>query len=418
MKKLLLFTFISGFLICCTGFLSNGFSATGAEQPVTYTVTIDQPVNGNLTLSPALPADGIYPEGTVVTVTAKPDAGYAFDAGYYSVPGRFGQMYTEFATPTFTVTIDQDKHIGASFIEASALEGFTVKHDIVFAKPGVKTLKYDVFTPDGAKNLPCIVIIHGGGWSANSEDIMRGLARELVRDGKYVVVSIDYRWAGQLDGDETGNTMANLIEDCYGAIVHIMEHAAEYGADPDKIAVTGDSAGGHLSAAVAVMAHKIGDGGFGKTPGVFEYMPSYVPAGKSIDQVRAEVMSAIKAAAPSYGVFAGLNTYTDDPAADSTWTQAVSPINNIPNAADRAVPHYLTRGSRDGLIRHEMVQTYLDALVAAGHRAEYIQVGGAGHAFFDWKPNEQTKATFKKYGVYYAAQMQLFYDSVFYPERL
>ncbi|MBN1157932.1 MAG: hypothetical protein JXA61_01010 [Bacteroidales bacterium] len=63
-----------------------------------------------------------------------------------------------------------------------------------------------------------------------------------------------------------------------------------------------------------------------------------------------------------------------------------------------------------------MVQTYLNALVAAGQRAEYIQVGGAGHAFFDWKPNERTKETFRQYGLYFAAQMNLFYDSVFYPE--
>ena len=45
----------------------------------------------------------------------------------------------------------------------------------------------------GAKGLPCIVIIHGGGWSSNNEDIMRGLARELVKGGRYVVFSIDYQ---------------------------------------------------------------------------------------------------------------------------------------------------------------------------------------------------------------------------------
>ncbi len=417
MKRFCSLTFIIGVLMLQSVADYKAYAAGSELQDTAYTVIVDEPANGTITLNPALPEDGKYPEGTVVTVTAKPNQGYGLDAGYYSVSGRWGQMYTEFSTSTFEVTIDQDKHIGASFIEASDLEGFSVIQDVVFAKPGVKPLKYDVYIPDGAKDLPCIVIIHGGGWTSNDENIMRGLARELVRDGKYVVFSIDYRWAGNLDGDEAGNTMANLIEDVYGAIVHIMEHAAEYGADPDKIAVTGDSAGGHLSAAVAVMAHMIGDGGFGKTPGVFEYMPSYMPAGKSVDQVRTEVMSAIKCAAPSYGVFSNLRTYTDDPAADSTWTQAVSPINNIPNAEERTVPHYLTRGSRDGLIRNEMVQVYLDALVEAGQRVEYIQVGGAGHAFFDWKPNERTKATFKRFGVYYAAQMELFYDSVFYPEK-
>ena len=47
-------------------------------------------------------------------------------------------------------------------------------------------------------------------------------------------------------------------------------------------------------------------------------------------------------------------------------------------------------------------------------RAEYIQVGGASHAFFDWKPDDTTKATFAKYGVYYAAAMKTFFESVLY----
>ena len=50
-----------------------------------------------------------------------------------------------------------------------------------------------------------IIIVHGGAWVANREDIMRGL--QLVRGGKYVVASIDYRWFGTADGDKTSTTM-------------------------------------------------------------------------------------------------------------------------------------------------------------------------------------------------------------------
>lgn len=57
---------------------------------------------------------------------------------------------------------------------------------------------------------------------------------------------------------------------------------------------------------------------------------------------------------------------------------------------------------------------FVNALVEAGQRAEYVQVDGAGHAFFDWKPGARTKATFAKYGVYHAAGMKAFFESVLY----
>lgn len=394
------------------------FSCSGIlNAQNTFSVTLDEVKNGKIKVEPAIPADGKVAAGTELLVTTKADKGYVLDAVYYSVKGMWGDMYHESMASPYKVIVDQDKKIGASFIEKDEVSHLVVAQNIEYAKPGVKQLKYDVFAPDGARNLPCIVIIHGGGWVSNSEDIMRGMARELTKNGKYVVFSIDYRWAGTRDGDEVGNTMADLIGDVFGAIAHIMEHAAEYGGDPTRIAVTGDSAGGHLSAVAGTMPNKIGDGGFGVTEGVFEFMPSYIPVNKTVDQVRSEMMAAIKAAAPSYGVFssARLNHNSEDPKADDSWKEAIAPLSNIPNVEERAVPHYLTRGTKDGLIGDEDVTVYMDALVEAGQRVQYVQVGGAGHAFFDWKPDERTKATFKKYGIYYINEMEAFFNSVFYP---
>jgi acetyl esterase/lipase len=315
-------------------------------QTNSFTVTVDQPAHGQLQLSPPLPADGKYPAGTVVTVTT---------------------------TPT---------------------------NDVVYGKPGVKSLKYDVYSQKGARNLPGIVIIHGGGWNANNEDIMRGLARELTKGGRFVVFSIDYRWAGKADGDATNSTMPNLMEDVFGAIANIMEHAQEYGGDPTRMGLTGDSAGGHLSAPASLMTDMIGTRGFGKVPGVFEFKPSYVPKNKSVEQLRTDMMAAIKPAAPSYGVFSAkqLNTYSEDPAANDSWKEVIAPLSHIPKASERSVPQYLTRGTKDPLISNAAVTEFVDALVQAGQRVEYVQVGGASHAFFDWKPDTATKATFAKYG--------------------
>jgi acetyl esterase len=401
--------------ILVASILSLSAAAPVAAQPASFTVTVVPPEHGKLQLVPELPADGKYAAGTVVTVKTTPDKGYALDSAWYSVPGRFGQMYHEGMAPEFKVTVDRDKRIGASFIEASAVSHVNVTHDVVFAKPGKKPLKYDVFAPKGAKNLPVIVIIHGGGWVANDEDVMRGLARELTKGGRFVVASMDYRWAGKEDGDP-GTTMANIIEDVFGGIAHVMEHARQYGGDPTRIGVTGDSAGGHLSAAASLLPKMLGSGGFGKTPGVFEFMPSYMPKGKTVEQLRTEMLAAIKAAAPSYGVFSPtrLNAFSADPAANDTWKQAIAPLSHIPNVKERAVPQFQVRGTKDGLIRDAECKEFVDALVAAGQRAEYIQVGGAGHAFFDWKPDATTKATFAQYGVYYAGAMKAFFESTLY----
>src|SRR4029079_12835034 len=123
----------------------------------------------------------------------------------------------------------------------------------------------------------------------NTEDIMRGLARALVRGGGFVVCSLDYRWLGTADGEKSHTTMANLIEDVFGGLAHIQQHAKEYGGDASRMAVTGDSAGGHLSAVASLMPNKIGEGGFGLKEGVYEFKPSYVPNGKTVAEVRKEL---------------------------------------------------------------------------------------------------------------------------------
>jgi acetyl esterase/lipase len=386
--------------------------ASFAEDTPMYTITVDQTENGSFTIEPPLPENKQVPAGTELTIKATPAAGYALDTIYYIGVGNQGRMYYENGLPEWKIKIDKNEHIGASFIEEKAGEGYTVKHDIVFAQPGVKKLRYNVYTPTGAKNLPCIIIIHGGGWATNDQYVMRGLARELVRGGKYVAASVDYRWIGNGDGDQTSVTMAEIIEDVFGAIAHIQEHAAEYGADPSRLAVTGDSAGGHLAAVAINMADHIGDQGFGIKDGVYQFKPTYMPSGKSVEQVRKDLVTAIKASAPSYGVFSqqGLARVAR---VQGNSLKAVAPQDNIPNIKDRAVPQFLLRGTADNLIRDPEVQGYTDALKAAGQRAEYVLVPGAGHAFLDWKPDARTKATFLRIGVPYAAKMREFFDSVF-----
>lgn len=401
MKSLLL-------LIATTTFLSLLRVATA--QDTSFSVVIDAFENGTIEIDPPLPEDGKVPAGSILKITAKPQEGFAVDSIYYSVPGRWGAMYHESLTSEFEVVVDREKHIGASFIESKEVEHVDVVHNVVYAQPGVKPLKYDVYTPLGAKRLPMIVIIHGGGWSTNDEDIMRGLARELTKGGKFVVASMDYRWIGDLDGDASPNSMADLVEDVFGGIAHIREHAEDYGGNPNRMGVTGDSAGGHLSAAASLLIERIGEGGFGEKKETFEFMPSYLPKGTSASDLKRDLLESIKAAAPSYGVFATESLGRFVRGMDEQAAVAVAPQANIPDAKSRSVPQYLLRGTRDFLIGNEGVEAFVNALEAKNQLAIYEQVEEAGHAFFDWKPNDEVKATFRKFGVPYARKMREFFE--------
>ena len=382
--------------------------ATSAFSQEMFRVVVQEPEHATMTITPAVPEDGMVPAGTVFNVKISDiEPGWAFDSGYWLMMGGAVRwpVYQESMVPEFDVKVDGNiLGLGASIMEAERTEGYKVIQDIVYAQPGVKPLKYDAFIPDGARNLPGIVIIHGGGWSSNTEDIMRGLARELIKDGKYVVFSIDYRFIGNGDGDEMPNTMTDLINDCYGAVLHIQKHAKEYGLDRRKIALTGDSAGGHLSAILADAVERVGKKGF---------VPTYIPKGMWMCRVR-NWLKGIKAAAPSYGVFDenSLRGFLQN--LPENEIKAVVPMENVPDVRKRAVPQFLTLGTLDRTVGREPMEEYVQFLKDKGQRVEYHLIDGASHAFFDWKPDQRTKETFAKYGVPYAKKMQEFFDSVFY----
>ena len=379
-----------------------------ANAQEAFRVNVVQPEHAKVVVTPAVPEDGMVPAGTVLHVKVSDiEPGWVFDSGYYLAMGKTVRwpVNIEFMEPEFDVEVTGNiMSLGASIMEAERAEGYTVIQDIVYAQPGVKPLKYDAFIPDGAKNLPGIVIIHGGGWASNTEDIMRGLARELIKGGKYVVFSIDYRWINNGDGDATPNTMTDLVDDCYGAILHIQKHAKEYGLNRRKIAVTGDSAGGHLSALLADAVERVGKKGF---------VPTYMPKGMWMCRAR-HWLKGIKAAAPSYGVFdaKSLAGFIQNLPEDEM--TAVVPMENVPEASKRAVPQFLTLGTLDRTVGREPMEEYVELLKQKGQRVEYVLIDGASHAFFDLKPDQRTKDTFAKYGVPYAKQMQEFFDSVFY----
>ena len=97
-------------------------------------------------------------------------------------------------------------------------------------------------SPPESDNAPILVFIHGGYWFFNSKDPRRFPA-ELFNANGVAWVPINYRLAPAASMDE-------IVEDVRNAVVWLYEHVREYECNPEQIYVAGNSAGGHLTAAL------------------------------------------------------------------------------------------------------------------------------------------------------------------------
>jgi acetyl esterase len=108
-----------------------------------------------------------------------------------------------------------------------------------------------IYTPAGRAPFPLLVYFHGGGWVIGSIESHDGICRQLANAAGCVVVSVDYRLAPE-------HPFPAAAEDAYAATRWVAANAASLGGDPRHLAVGGDSAGGNLSAVVALMARDRG----------------------------------------------------------------------------------------------------------------------------------------------------------------
>ena len=98
---------------------------------------------------------------------------------------------------------------------------------------------------------PCLMYYHGGGFALPAGPYHYSLAREYAQRARCRVLFADYRLAPKYP-------FPTAPEDCFAAYLWVLGHAGELGVDPHRVAVTGDSAGGELSAVVCLMARERG----------------------------------------------------------------------------------------------------------------------------------------------------------------
>jgi acetyl esterase len=154
--------------------------------------------------------------------------------------------------PLYTLTVAQAREADLAAIRAGGGDPEPVHEVVDRTVPGPEgDLPVRIYRPAGAGPHPLLVYFFGGGWTLGSIDTSDGICRSLTNAAGAMVLTVGYRLAPE-------HRFPAAVHDCYAATRWIAEHADELGADRDRIAVGGDSAGGNLAAAVTLLARERG----------------------------------------------------------------------------------------------------------------------------------------------------------------
>jgi len=154
--------------------------------------------------------------------------------------------------PTIDLTVELLPAIRATGLplqfEAPAPDAADVMRRKVPGPEGAPEVEVAIYKPRPCDaSLPCILHIHGGGYVTGSTAALEPIHRSLSVKANCCIVSVDYRLAPE-------TRFPGAIEDCYAALSWLFKQAGELGVDSARIGVMGESAGGGLAAALALLA--------------------------------------------------------------------------------------------------------------------------------------------------------------------
>ena len=246
-------------------------------------------------------------------------------------------------------------------------EGVRVHSHIAYSDGGKRNL-LDIYHPmeEREGGYPVLLQVHGGAWMiGEKEQQALPLMYHLAQRG-WICVAINYRLSPQA-------TFPAHIIDVKKAIAWVRQNIAEYGGNPDFIAITGGSAGGHLSSLAAL------------TPNLTDWQPEF----EAVD-------TTLQAAVPFYGVYDFMDRHDIRPEmsmeqmlADRVmrctkeenpelWDRG-SPLSHVHEGAP---PMFVIQGTHDSLVWVEEAQTFVSALEHVSKEpVVYGELPGAQHAF-------------------------------------
>lgn len=242
---------------------------------------------------------------------------------------------------------------------ALAAAGGDWKTDIEFARQGEVSLTLDAWVPAGKGPFPTVIIVHGGGWEAGTKSTYVPPLFEPLKQAGFAWFTINYRLAPQ-------HPFPACTDDTFKAVEWVKDHAKEYKVDPRRIALMGESAGGHIVAYVGARGR-----GKTKVAAVVDFYGVH-------DLLRREKQSGL-----SRNLKQLLHIEELNPESERKLSQA-SPIQYV----HKDMPPFLfIHGAEDKAVPYEQSPIMCDAMKAAGVKCEVYTVSGAPHGMGAWEKN-------------------------------
>jgi acetyl esterase/lipase len=224
---------------------------------------------------------------------------------------------------------------------------------VIYVERKSGPLKMDIGFPvsENTTKRPAVLWLHGGGYALGARTQMSDLV-EFTASLGYVSLTADYRLTTE------GARLPEIYADAREAFLFVRSNAAQYGIDPDRISVGGESAGGHLALLVGL-----------KEEGVRSIIDLYGPT----DLVKFFNQSRLTWKETTMRLAMG-NTPPEDP---DSWRD-LSPVNLVSNSSP---PILILHGTSDGIVPLSQAELLRDRLRQVGARFVFAPVDGAGHGW-------------------------------------
>jgi acetyl esterase/lipase len=239
-----------------------------------------------------------------------------------------------------------------------------------YRKVGDTELKVWIFEPaqKSAKPLPAIVFFFGGGWSGGSPTQFEPHSRHLASRGMIAIVA-DYRVKTRQDAKP-----ADCVSDAKACVRWVRANAARLGIDPERIAVGGGSAGGHLAASTATLP--------GLDTAKDDKSVSCLPNALVLFNPATVLTTFPGLDLKGFGAGLDKEKFGCEPT-------EISPIHHVKKGTP---PTIIFHGKADTTVPYSTVEKFTEVMKAAGNRCELIGYEGQPHSFFNKSKYAETLA--------------------------